>query len=323
MLAIRVHEFGDASQLKVEDIPVPQPRAGEVRVKVAATGLNFTEIYQRKGLYPNPLPFTIGGEFAGTVEALGPGVTELQLGDRVGTALGAGGYAEYAVVAASRLVPVPETISLEQAAAVLLQGMTAHYLALSTYPLKPGDTALVHAAAGGVGQLLVQIAKRRGARVIGTVSSAEKAELARQAGADEIILYTQEDFEVETRRLTGSSGVDVVYDSVGKTTFLKGLNVLKPRGMMVLYGQSSGPVDPINPQILNQKGSLFLTRPALGFYALTREELLQRSGDLFRWMVSGELKVRIDRTFALRDAAAAQTYMEERATKGKVLLVNR
>ncbi len=322
MLAIRVHEFGDVSKLITEDIPVPEPKAGEVRVKVAATGLNFTEIYQRKGLYPNPLPFTEGGEFAGTVDAVGEGVGGLGIGDRVGTAGGIGGYAEYAIAAANRLVPIPAGISLEQAAAVLLQGMTAHYLALSTFPLKPGDTALVHAAAGGVGLLLVQIAKMRGARVIGTVSTEEKAQLTRMAGADEIILYTRDDFEAETRRLTGGKGVEVVYDSVGKTTFLKGLNVLKPRGMMVLYGQSSGPVDPINPQILNQKGSIFLTRPVLGHYTQDREELLKRAGDLFDWMTSGRLEVRIDRTFRLREARAAQTYMEERSTKGKVLLLN-
>jgi NADPH2:quinone reductase len=293
-----------------------------VRVKVAATGLNFIEIYQRKGYYPNPLPFTLGGEFSGTVDALGEGVSDFRVGDRVGTASGSGGYAEYAIAAASRLVPVPASISLEAAAAVLLQGMTAHYLAFSTYPLKAGDTALVHAAAGGVGLLLVQIAKRCGARVIGTVSTEEKARLARQAGADAIILYTQEDFESETRRLTDGKGVEVVYDSVGKTTFLKGLNVLKPRGYMVLFGQSSGPVDPINPQILNQKGALFLTRPTLGFYTLTRTELLQRANDLFRWMEAGELQVRIDQRFPLKDAATAQTYMEARSTKGKVLLIN-
>ena len=328
MLAIRVHEFGDASHLLAEDLPVPQPKAGEVRVKIAATGLNFTDIYQRKGLYPNPLPFTVGGEFAGVVDAVGAEAQDLwQVGDRVGTAGGVGGYAEYGMAAASRLVAVPAAISLEQAAAVLLQGMTAHYLAFSTYPLKAGDTCLVHAAAGGVGLLLVQLAKHCGARVIGTVSTEEKAQLAREAGADEIILYTQTDFEAETRRLTGGKGVDVVYDSVGKTTFLKGFNVLKPCGMMVLYGQSSGPVDPIDQQLLNTKGSLFLTRPTLGAYTLGRDALMKRASDLFGWMASiqedgrRKLTVRIDRTFRLKDAAAAQTYMEERATRGKVLLI--
>lgn len=321
MHAIRVSENGDAGQLKYEEVPVPEPKAGEVRVKVAATGLNFLEIYQRKGMYSVPLPFTPGDEFAGTVDALGEGVTDFKFGDRVGTASGKAGYAEYALAPASRLVHVPEEVSLEQAAAVLLQGMTAHYLALSTYPLKPQDSALVHAAAGGVGGLLVQVAKKQGAWVIGTTSTEEKAELAHQVGADEVILYSIEDFEAATKRLTGGEGVDVIYDSVGKNTFNKGLNCLKPRGYMVLYGQSSGPVEPINPQILNQKGSLFLTRPNLAYYLLTRDELLWRAGDLFTWMAAGELNVRIDRTFPLSEAAAAQTYMEEGKTKGKVLLI--
>lgn len=321
MQIIRIHSFGEANQLKYEEAKLPQPQAGEVRVKVSATGLNFIEIYQRKGFYPQPLPFTPGAEFAGTVDAIGEGVTQFHPGDRVATASGTGGYADYALAPASKLVNVPGEVTLEQAAAVLLQGMTAHYLALSTYPLKNVDTCLVHAAAGGVGQLLVQIAKKRGARVIATVSSEEKAELARQAGADEVILYTEQDFEEETKRLTRSLGLDVVYDSVGKTTFLKGLNLLKPRGLMVLYGQASGQVDPVNPQLLNQKGSLFLTRPTLGHYLLTREELLWRAGDLFHWIESSELKVRIDRTFPLAEAAAGHTYMEERRTKGKVLLI--
>jgi NADPH2:quinone reductase len=321
MQAIRVHEYCDASKLIYEDAPVPEPKAGEVRVKVAATGLNFVEIYQRKGLYAQPLPFIPGGEFAGTVDTVGEGVTEFQAGDRVGTASGTGGYAEYALAPAGRLVAVPADISLELAAAVLLQGMTAHYLALSTYPLKPGDSALIHAAAGGVGQILVQIAKKCGARVIATVSNEEKAQVARQAGADDVILYTQVDFEAETKPLTAGKGVEVVYDSVGKTTFMKSLNCLKPRGCLVLYGQASGPVDPINPQILNQKGSLFLTRPSLGHYLLTREELLLRAGALFEWMAAGELEVRIDKRFPLKEAAAAHTYMEERRTMGKVLLI--
>jgi len=321
MYTIRIHEFGEANKLSYEEAPVPEPKAGEVRVRVKATGLNFVETYHRKGLYPNPLPFTPGAEFAGTIDALGEGVTDFKPGDRVGTASGQGGYAEFAIAPATQLVHVPEPISLEQAAAVLLQGMTAHYLTLSTYALKPGDTVLVHAAAGGVGQLLVQIAKKLGARVIATVSTDEKARIAREAGADEVILYSQQDFEAETKRLTGGKGVEVVYDGVGKTTFAKGLNCLKLRGLMVLYGQASGPVEPINPQILNQKGSLFLTRPTLGHYLLTREELLWRAGDLFRWITSGELKVRIDRTFPLKEASAAHSYMEERRTKGKVLIL--
>ncbi len=321
MRAIRVNEFGDASQLNAAEVPLPEPKAGEVRVKVAAVGLNFVEIYQRKGLYPMPRPFSPGGEFAGMVDAVGEGVSEFRVGERVATASGSGGYAEYALAPAARLVLVPAAVSLEQAAAVMLQGLTAHYLAYSTYPLKEGEIALVHAAAGGVGQLLVQLAKRCGAQVIATVSNAEKADLARAAGANQVILYSEQDFEAEVKRLTGGKGVEVVYDGVGKTTFAKGLNCLKPRGYMVLYGQASGPVEPIDPQILNQKGSLFLTRPSLGHYLLTRTELLQRTLDLFSWMIAGELQVRIDRTFPLAEAAAAHTYMEQRGTRGKVLLI--
>jgi NADPH2:quinone reductase len=321
MYAIQVHQTGDAGQLKYAEIAVPAPKAGEVRVKVTAAGLNFVEVYQRKGLYPLAMPFTPGGEFAGTVDALGEGVTGFQIGDRVGTASGAGGYAEYAIAPANRLVRVPEGVTLENAAAVLLQGMTAHYLAFSTFPLKPGHTALVHAAAGGVGLLLVQMAKSCGAQVIATVSNPEKAALARAAGADEVILYQDVDFEAEVKRLTSGAGVDVVYDGVGKTTFLKGLNCLKPRGYMVLYGQASGPVDPISPQLLNQKGSTFLTRPTLGHYLLSNEELAWRAGDLFNWMAAGTLNVRVDTTFALKDAASAHAYIEARETKGKVLIL--
>lgn len=321
MKAIRVHEYGDADRLVYEDVPVPEPGPGEVCVKVAAAGLNFVEIYNRKGWYANTLPLTLGGEFAGTVAAVGAGVDGFKPGDRVATASGRGGYAEYAVAPAAQLVPVPEGISLEQAAAVLLQGMTAHYLALSTYPIKPGDTALVHAAAGGVGSLLVQIIKNLGGRVIATVSTEEKARIAREAGADEVIIYSQVDFESEVQRLTGGQGLEVVYDGVGQATFLKGLNLLKLRGYMVLYGQSSGRVEPIDPQLLNRKGSLFLTRPSLGHYTLNRDEVLWRAGDLFGWMESGRLRVRIDKTFPLAAAAEAHTYMESRQTKGKVLLV--
>jgi len=321
MYAIRLNEFGGADRLLYEEAPLPQPQAGEVRIKVVAAGVNFVETYQRKGIYSIPLPFTPGAEFAGTVDAVGPGVVDFRPGDRVATAQGSGGYAQYALAPAARLVSVPEEISLEQAAAVTLQGITAHYLALSTFPLRPGQTVLVHAAAGGVGQLLVQIAKKCGARVLATVSSQEKANLARAAGADEVILYSSQDFEIEVKRLTGSAGVDVVYDGVGKTTFSKGLNCLKPRGYMVLYGQASGPVEPLNPQVLNQKGSLFLTRPTIGHYLLNRDELLWRAGDLFTWMASGELKVRVDTTFPLAEAAAAHTYLEAGRTKGKVLLI--
>lgn len=321
MQAIRLHEFGGPEKLVYDSAPQPEPKAGEVRVKVAAVGVNFVETYQRRGWYPIPLPAILGAEFAGVIDALGEDVSGFEIGQPVATSAGIGAYAEYALVPAARLVPVPSGVTLEQAAALLLQGMTAHYLAISTFPLKEGSTALVHAAAGGVGQLLVQIAKMHGARVIGTVSTEEKAALAREAGADEIILYTQADFESETRRLTGGTGVDVVYDSVGKTTFQKSLNCLRPRGMLVLFGQSSGPVEPFDPQTLQHKGSVFLTRPTLGHYTLTREELLWRSGDLFGWLAGGQLKLRIDRTFPLQEAAAAHQYLEDRATKGKVLLL--
>jgi NADPH2:quinone reductase len=321
MHAIRIHEYGDVSKLIYEEIPVPETKAGEVRIKVEATGLNFIEIYTRKGWYPRELPFTLGAEFAGIVDMVGEGVINFRIGDRVATANGFCGYAEYAIAPAVRLVSLPAFISFEQATAALLQGMTAHYLAFSAFPLKPGNFALIHAAAGGVGQLLVQLAKKQGAQVIATVSTVDKADIARKAGADHVILYSHQDFESETKRITEGIGVDVVYDSVGKATFIKGLNCLKPRGYMILYGQASGPVEPIDPQLLNQKGSLFLTRPTLASYLLTRDELLWRANDLFNWINSGVLKVRIDKTFPLAEAASAQTYMEERGTKGKVLLI--
>lgn len=321
MRAVRFHEFGEADRLVLEEVPEPQPGRGQVRVRVSAIGINFIDTYHRKGLYPNPLPMIPGGEFAGKVDAVGEGVTEFQIGDRVATASGTGGYAEYALVDASRLAHIPEGVSDEQAAAVLLQGITAHYLALSTYPLKPGDTAVIHAAAGGVGQLLVQIAKRQGARVLATVSTDEKARIARAAGADEVILYSQVDFEPEVKRLTNGLGVEVVYDGVGRATFDRSINCLKPRGMMILYGQSSGPVPPLDPQLLNRKGSLFLTRPSMGAYLLTQDEFAWRTGDLFNWLKSGELKVRIDQTFPLAEAPAAHQYIEGRNTKGKVLLI--
>jgi NADPH2:quinone reductase len=321
MKAILVHEYGDASKLSYEEVPMPEPKAGEVRVKVSAIGLNFADIYARRGWYPSQRPFIPGNEFAGTVDAVGDGVTEFKAGDRVGTGSGSGAYAGYALAPAARTAALSEQVSFEQAAALLLQGLTAHYLAVSTYALKPGDTALVHSAAGGVGQLLVQIAKKRGARVIGTVSTEAKARLAREAGADEVILYSQQDFEAEVKRLTGGKGVDVVYDGAGKDTFEKGLNCLKPRGLMALYGQASGRVEPIDPQILNRKGSLYLTRPTLAHFLQTREEFLGRANDLFSWAADESLRVRVDRTFPLAQAAAAQTYMEERRTMGKVLLV--
>jgi NADPH2:quinone reductase len=321
MDAIRIHEYGDPSRLILDQISMPEPKAGEVRVKVEATGLNYIETYQRQGLYPNPLPFTPGAEFAGLVDIVGEGVTDFKPGDRVATASGSGGYAEYATAPADRLVALPAEISCRQAAAVLLQGMTAHYLTLSTYPLEPGVTALVHAAAGGVGQLLVQFARFCSAKVIATVSTDEKSLIAQELGADHVINYSNQDFENEVMRLTDGVGVDVIYDGVGRTTFLKGLNCLKKRGMMVLYGQASGPVDPINPQILNQKGSLFLTRPSLGHYLLNRAEFNWRTDELFKLMVSDQLRVRIDKSFPLRDASRAHEYIQARSTRGKVLLI--
>lgn len=321
MKAIRVHEVGGPEALRLDEVPVPEPGPGQVRVRLEAAGVNFIDVYFRMGAYPAQRPFILGREGAGIVDAVAPGVTEIKQGDRVAFAMDPGSYAEHAVLPWEHLVRVPDEIELRVAGAVMLQGMTAHYLASSTYPLRKGDTALVHAAAGGVGQLLVQIAKRRGARVIGTVSTQEKAELAKQAGADEVILYTEQDFLAETKRLTGGRGVEVVYDSVGRTTFNQSLDCLKMRGYLVLYGQSSGAVPPIDPQILNQKGGLFLTRPSLAHYIADRKELLERAGDLFRWIAAGELNVRIDKVFQLAEAADAHRYLEGRKTKGKLILV--
>jgi NADPH:quinone reductase len=321
MKAVRIHGFGGPEVLSYEDIPLPEPGAGQARVKIEAIGVNFIDIYQRSGLYPGQPPATLGLEAGGVVDAVGPGVSDVQVGERVAYTSQPGAYAAYAVVDARLLIPLPAGVDTRPATAAMLQGMTAHYLALSTYPLKQGETALVHAAAGGVGQLLVQIAKRQGAHVIGTVSTEEKARLARAAGADEIIFYTQTDFVQETRRLTNGSGVHVVYDSVGKTTFEGSLDSLRPRGYLVLFGQSSGPVPPVDPQVLNRKGSLFLTRPTLVNYTANREELRWRADDLFRWIEAGELKVRIDRTFPLSAAAEAHQYLESRQTRGKVLLI--
>jgi len=321
MKVVRVHEYGGTEVLKHEEMPVPEPREGEARVKVEAIGVNFIDIYHRIGRYQGALPFTLGQEAAGTVEAVGPNVTEVKPGERVAYASVQGAYADYAIAPAWRLISIPTGVDTKQAAAVMIQGMTAHYLTLSTYPLKEGETALVHAAGGGTGQLLVQLAKRGGARVIGTVSTEEKAKLAREAGADEVIFYTQTDFEVEVKRLTNNTGVDVVYDSVGKDTFDKSLNCLRRRGYMVLYGASSGAVPPLDPQTLNAKGSIFLTRPFLGHYTADRAELLWRVNDLFTWMAAGELKVRIDKTFSLAAAAEAHHYLEGRQSKGKILLI--
>jgi len=322
MKAIRVHAPGGPEALRYEDVPDPTPKAGEALVRIGAVGVNFIEVYFRTGVYkPAAYPFTPGSEAAGVVEVVGPGVTEVAPGDRVATVNAQGAYAECALVAAARLVRVPDGVTTRQAAAAMLQGMTAHYLATSTRPLGPGDTCLVHAAAGGVGLLLCAIAKKRGARVIGTVSTPEKAALARAAGADEVILYTEQDFVAETKRLTGGKGVAAVFDSVGKTTFEKGLDVLVPRGTMALFGQSSGAAPAIDPQILNAKGSIFLTRPSLFAYVASRDELLARAADVLGWVQDGSLPLRIDRELPLADAAAAHRALEGRGTAGKILLI--
>jgi NADPH2:quinone reductase len=319
--AIRIHQTGGPEVLRLEDVPDPAPEPGETVVRLEAIGLNFIEVYQRTGLYRSALPFTPGGEGAGRVVAVGKDVSAVRPGDRVASTSLRGSYAELARVPADKLVPVPDEVETGLAAAVLLQGLTAHYLATSTYPLAEGSWCLIHAAAGGVGLLLCQIAKARGARVIGTVSTEEKAALASEAGADHVVLYTRQDFVSEARRLTGGRGVAVVYDSVGQSTFEGSLNSLAPRGMLVLFGQSSGPVPPVDPQVLNAKGSLYLTRPTLTHYTASRDELLSRARDLFVWMESGRLQVRIDRTYPLADAAAAHRALEGRETKGKVLLL--
>jgi len=319
MRAIRVHEHGGPEVLRLEDVPAPEPGPGQARVRLEYSGVNFIDIYHRTGLYKLPLPFTPGSEGAGVVDAVGEGVQEVQVGDRVAYAGQPGSYAEHAIVNASRLVPVPNDVDLELAAAVMLQGLTAHCLASSVFPLKEGDVALVHAAAGGVGLLLVQIAKRRGARVIGTTSTEEKAALAREAGADEVILYTKEDFVDAVRRLTDGRGVDVVYDSVGRTTFDGSLDSLRPRGMLVSFGQSSGPVPPFDVLRLG-RGSLFLTRAVMMDYTATRDELLWRARELFDWIARGELSVRVDRVLPLEEAAEAHRLLEGRKTAGKLVL---
>jgi NADPH2:quinone reductase len=321
MKAIQVKQVGGPEAMELVELPVPQPKANEAVVKLAASGVNFIDVYFREGRYKSPVPFVLGQEGAGVVTAVGADAKSLKVGDRVAWSGLQGAYAEYAAVAADRLVPIPKGVSDQQAAAAMLQGMTAHYLSHDTHPLKPDETALIHAAAGGVGLLLVQMAHNIGARVIATVSTEEKAKLARDAGADEIILYAQADFEAETKRLTGGKGVDVVYDSVGKTTFEKGLNVLRARGMMVLFGGSSGAVPPFDPIILTQKGSLFLTRPSLGNYIATREELVARSSAVFTMITAGKLKLRIEHTYPLAEAQRAHRDLEGRKTTGKLLLI--
>ncbi len=321
MRAIRVHEFGGPEAMRLEELPSPKPGEGQALVRIEASGLNFIDVYQRTGLYKNPLPYGLGLEGAGVVEAVGSGVATVRAGDRVAWTGVPGSYATHNVIPADRLVALPAGVDARSGAAAMLQGMTAHYLAHSTYPLKAGDACLVHAAAGGVGLLLCQMARRAGARVIGTVSTEDKAKLAREAGAHDVILYSREDFEAEVIRLTGGKKLQVVYDAVGRDTFEKGLNCLAPRGYMVLYGAASGPVAPLDPQVLNAKGSLFLTRPSLFNYIATRDDLVRRAGEVLAWIQKGELKLRIGATFPLAEAAQAHRDLEGRRTTGKVLLL--
>jgi NADPH2:quinone reductase len=320
MKAVVADPTGGPENLKIFDLPKPEPGEGEVLVKLEASGVNYIDIYFREGLYKAPEnPVRLGNEAAGTVAAVGRGV-DRRIGQRVAYAMARGSYAEYAIVPDSMLVELPQEVSFEQAAAVMLQGMTAHYLTRSTFELKPGSTCLIHAAAGGVGLLLIQLAKVAGATVIGTVSTQQKAELAREHGADHVIRYTEADFVAETKKITGNRGVDVVYDSVGKSTFFGSLDCLRPRGMIVLFGQSSGPLGQIDPQILSQKGSLFLTRPSLAHYVSDPEELRSRATDLFQWIAESKLKLQIYRVYPLEDAAQAQRDLESRKTTGKLLL---
>ena len=321
MRAIRIHEFGGPEAMRLEELPTPKPGEGQALVRIEAAGLNYIDTYQRTGAYKSPLPYGLGLEGAGVVEAVGSGVTTVRAGDRVAWTGVPGSYATYNVVPADRLVTLPAGVDSRAGASAMLQGMTAHYLAHSTYPLKPGDGCLVHAAAGGVGLLLCQMARRAGARVIGTVSTEEKAKLAREAGAHEVILYSHQDFEAEVKRLTGGKGLQVVYDAVGRDTFEKSLNCLAMRGYMVLYGAASGPVSPLDPQVLNTKGSLFLTRPSLFHYIATRDDLVRRATEVLSWIQKGELKLRIGATFPLAEAAQAHRDLEGRKTTGKVLLI--
>jgi NADPH2:quinone reductase len=322
MKAIRIHSHGGPEVIRYEEAPVPKPGAGEALIEVHVAGVNFVDTYYRAGLYKPPaLPCTLGSEAAGVVSAVAEGVENVRVGDRVAYAMALGSYAEFAAVPAWKLAKLPETVDFRAGAAIMLQGMTAHYLCYSTYPLKRGDVALVHAGAGGVGQLLIQIASRMDTRILATVGSPEKAELARAAGAGETILYSTQDFEAEVKRLTNGRGVDVVYDGVGAATYEKSLNCLRPRGYLVLYGQSSGPISAVDPLALMNKGSLFFTRPTLVHYAATREEIQRRTSDLFNWLRSGDLKLQNDYVFALKDAATAHAELEARRTTGKVLLL--
>ncbi|MCG3209962.1 MAG: 2-haloacrylate reductase [Anaerolineae bacterium] len=321
MKAIRVHQIGEPDVMQLEEVAVPQPGPGQALVKIEASGVNFIDIYERTGVYPMPLPFTPGDEGAGVVEAVGPDVETVSPGDRVAYCMVPGTYSQYTLAPSERLVAVPESLSLRQAAAVLLQGTTAHYLTRSTYPLKPGETCLIHAAAGGTGQQLVQAAKIAGATVIGTVSTAEKEAIARQAGADYVIRYTQTDFAEETKKITNGVGVDVVYDSVGQSTFEQSLSVLRPRGMLVLFGHSSGKVPPFDLLRLNRAGSLYVTRPTLGHYLAERDELVWRTTDVFNWLAAGKLSLRIERELPLAEAAEAHRLLSSRKTAGKLLLI--
>ena len=321
MKAMRVHQTGGPEAMQLDDVPTPEPFTGAALVEIAAIGLNYIDVYFRTGLYKAPLPMTLGLEAAGTVRAVGPDVDAVAVGDRVAWTGIPGAYAEMAVVPANRLVKLPDTLSFRDGAAAMLQGMTAHYLACSTYPLRPGETCLVHAAAGGVGLLLCQVAKRRGATVIATVSTEEKAALARGAGADHVILYSKEDFADGVRRATGGAGAHVVYDGVGATTFEKGLDCLRPRGMMVLFGAASGPVPPFDLGQLSTKGSLYVTRPTLFHYIIDDDELRARASDVLGWIAAGELKLRIEEEYPLARAADAHRALEGRKTTGKVLLI--
>ena len=321
MKAIQVHKSGGPEVLTLVDTAVPTPKPGEVVVKISVSGVNYIDVYYREGRYPASLPFVNGQEASGVVSEVGNQADSWKVGDRVAYVGVLGSYAEYAAVPAGRLVRVPPAITHEQAAAAMLQGMTAHYLIFSAYPLKKGETALIHAAAGGVGGLLVQIAKMVGARVIATTGSEDKARLARQAGADEVVIYTQQDFETETKRLTDGKGVHVIYDGVGQSTFEKDLNILRPRGYLVLFGAASGPVPPFDLVRLSQKGSLFLTRPTLFHYTATREELDWRASDVFKMIADGKLKLRIEHTYRLEQAQQAHRDLEGRKTTGKLLLI--
>jgi NADPH2:quinone reductase len=321
MKAILVYEVGGPENLQLVDVPVPRPGPGQALVKLAAIGVNFIDIYFRTGLYKSDLPVALGMEGSGIVEAVAEDVTVVSVGDRVAYAMPRGSYAEYHAVPAWQLVMLPDDLDHRAAAASMLQGMTAHYLTHATYPLKEGDVALVHAAAGGAGLMTVQMAKLRGARVIGTVGSEEKVKIAQRAGADEVINYREQDFESEVKRITGGRGVDVVYDSVGAATFLKSVNCLRPRGTMVTFGNASGPVPDISPLLLSQKGSIFLTRPTLAHYTLNRDELLDRAEDVLGWVDDGILKVRIEKTYPLAEAAQAHVDLASRKTSGKLLLI--